>query len=201
MNVRACILSSFVLGLVACGAADPETTGASTAPANDRPLITRTIVTRAADGSQTVKTQEITRETQLGEIAARASYVQQLQQPVRDGIGKARSAISTDDGCGGSSLWLFDGEALTGNEICFIGAGDASLAQFADGPAVCNDPASPCFYPTWARSVRSLWAGVDAGYLAACYGVFKAWERQDTLGAAARDSSFLTLTSGDLCPL
>ena len=199
-KIEASALALVTLSLMACSAADPGAGEAATPSASHAALVTRTVVTLTGDGKFATRTEQITRETQLAEIAARGAYVEQLRHPRTGGVGTVSSAISYDGSCAGASLWLFDSENLLGNQICFIGQGDVDLSLYADGDIVCGAPAGPCSIPTWAGSVRSLYAGVDAGYLAACTGTFQAWERKATLSESARSSRYLSLAT-ELCPL
>jgi hypothetical protein len=151
--------------------------------------LTRTIVTLNVDGTERVRTETITRETQLREIEAREKFLRERAEP-KDGVGTTSSAITQDDGCAGSSLWMFDGEYLSGNEICFTGLGEANLASYFRRIQCTKE--FTCYPLTWAESVRSLWAGVDYGDLAWCWG-FSAWERRDVLSPAEQSSSTLSL--------
>jgi hypothetical protein len=152
--------------------------------------LTRTIVTFDVDGTEKVRTETITRETQLREIEERETFLGERAEPKpKDGVGTTSSALTLDSGCAGSSLWMFDGQNLSGNEICFTGAGWANLANYSDR-MYCSG--NICSWGTWAKNVRSLWAGVDPGALAWCRG-FSAWERRDVLSPDEQNSSSLSL--------
>jgi hypothetical protein len=154
-------------------------------PESSDPAITRTIVTVGQDGSSSVRTEEISRAEQLREQAARAALVRGLAKGT-----DAPASIAFDGSCAGSSLWLFDGEYLGGNEICFAGSGVADLAQYQ----LFRCTPSFCFVSSWASSVRSLWAGVDSGDLTNCSRPFTPWERRNTLSAQEQQARWLSIS-------
>jgi len=118
--------------------------------ADEAEVFTRTIVTLHEDGTETVELREVTLDAQLGdqhlrEVRLVGEY---------EGLGTAADAISRDTGCAGSAIWIFDQANLTGNEICFVGAGTVDLEAYCLNGA-CSD--------RWGQNVRSYWAGVDSG--------------------------------------
>jgi len=108
----------------------------------------RTIVVFEADGTQAVTHVRVTREEQLRDLAAREDLLASASGP---------KAIMRDVNCAGSSMWIFDQEYMTGNEICFFGWGLAHLKDY-----VHQCIGGSCF--GWAGYVRSYWAGADAGF-------------------------------------
>lgn len=118
---------------------------------DDLPTVSRTVVRLAPDGTQTVDEDFITPAEQRDEIAARDAQLAQ-------GRG-AESAIAVDDGCGGSSLWIYDNVNQTGNEVCFYGAGTAYLSYYRR--SVCAG--STCYFGNWMNAVRSYYAGSSGG--------------------------------------
>jgi hypothetical protein len=195
MTTKVAIAMS-VFVLAACGGTPSESEEAKTTSENEA-LVSRTMVSFDEQGHATSKVETITRAQQLAEIEERQRMVDAMNHP-QHGIQKTSSAMTTqDNSCAGSSLWMFDGENLTGNEICFSGQGWANLGDYADGAFVCSG--WYCFRPTWAKHARSLWAGVDTGYLYPCSG-FGAYERRDVLSVPEQESITLYLTPYT-CPL
>lgn len=192
MTTKPAIAMSVFL-LAACGGAPSSEETTST---EQDALVSRTVVSFDAHGVATVKEDRITRAQQLAEIEERQRFVDAIEHP-EHGIQKTSAATSLDGSCSGSSLWMFDGENLTGNEICFTGQGNADLSQYHDGAMTCGS--WYCFWPTWSKHVRSLWAGSDTGYLYPCMG-WKAFERRNTLAQVEKDATWLYLTTYT-CPI
>ncbi|HZS38253.1 MAG TPA: hypothetical protein VFF06_15555 [Polyangia bacterium] len=147
----------------------------------------RTIVVLHPDGTQDVRTEQITVEQQQTEIAVRAQRLQQAAS----GVGVAQQALTQDTGCAGSSMWLFDQATLTGNEICFTGQGYANFSSYFDTcygtPPRCN---------TWATSVRSFWSGFEGGYFIPSSGpaeFFYPYVRVDSADSIVQQARLLCL--------
>ena len=143
------------------------------APAETEGGIHRTVVHIDEDGVANVTVQKITRAEQEAEIAAREAMTQSSpghrevmspgQAASSGDVGLHRSAINVDTGCAGSSLWMFDDYALTGNELCLywhgVGNRYENLADF--GRWV---PMGRYYYlGNWDHAVRSFWAGDEYG--------------------------------------
>jgi hypothetical protein len=103
----------------------------------------RTIV-RATSAGPSVRTVYITADEKAADLEARRAR----------GRGEILMT-AVDTSCAGSSMWLFDGLDLGGNEICFFGPPGAYLGSYPD-------PQGPS--GTWASAVRSFWAGSESGY-------------------------------------
>ena len=183
----------FVTGIV-CAAFAAGCSGGD-ATSGDHATYTRTIVKMAANGEAVVTTETITAEQQRRDVEARAeALAASTRRQAGETIGSSTSAITLDTGCGSSSMWLFDRANLTGNEICFYGAGGVDLRSYVDArwwSAACTMLHSSC---TWASSVQSFWAGSDRGYFAG-YGLFAfaPYARQDVANDSAAGATWLEL--------
>lgn len=183
----------FVAGIV-CAAFAAGCSGGDATSA-DQATYTRTIVKMTADGRPVVTTETVTAEEQRRDVEARAeALAASTRQQAGETIGSSAAAIARDTGCGGSSMWLFDRANLSGNEICFYGAGGVDLRSYPDGrwwSAACTSLYSSC---TWAASVQSFWAGSDRGYFTG-YGLFAfaPYARQDVANDSVAGATWLTL--------
>lgn len=171
------LASTLALG---CSAAGPDGTPIS---GEGDATITRTIVRLNADGTETVHQVQITEAQQRADVAAREAATTPGATTPHAGekVGTTSEAITTDDGCGGASMWLFDGTNLTGNEICFIGAGTANLKSYIR--QVFYAPRLPTH---WNLAVRSYYAGNEAGDFRNSgaeftYSFFNAYARANTV--------------------
>ncbi len=142
-------LTAIALPATAC-VMDAEEPGDIDLAAAEVEIFTRTIVTLHDDGTETVEQRAVTLDAQLGDQDLRELRL----VGEYEGLGTAADAISRDTGCAGSAIWIFDQANLTGNEICFVGAGTVNLASYCLDSA-CSDQ--------WDKNVRSYWAGVDSG--------------------------------------
>jgi hypothetical protein len=165
------LVSCFASGMAGCMAATPSDADDPLAG-----LVThRTVVHQNADGTAQVKVETIPRAQQVAEMKQRAQRLAQADTARAEGLGVAEDAISVDTGCAGSSLWIYDAAVgsqksgwtygifdLTGseNEICFYGAGMASLWDYTHSY---NDFSNTTY--AWAGKIRSYWPGSEAGYL------------------------------------
>lgn len=167
MNQRYLALS-FVCALTACGS-----TGPAPSAATDAQMVERTIVKLLPDGSEDVKTEQVTVAQQRREWAARE---QRLHAPesAAGGVGVAHEGLaSLDSGCVGSSMWIFDsndnsvGTPPMNHEICFYKSSAAfpvctDLRQYA---RMCFAPGGGC--QNWATDngnwIGSFYSGVDQG--------------------------------------
>jgi len=189
-----------VLCAVGCGSA-PVDAGSTD---DEAAVITRTVVGLAADGSQEVRVERITRATQLQEIADRTAYIAEMNRGSADGVGSIAAPLLTwDTGCDGQSVWLFDQENLHGNELCFKSGAVADAAYLTDYTRwTCPPGLRRCIAHSWDASVRSLWGGVDPGMLQlwpgdtpgmGCDYAFNAYQVQNTLAPRAKASAALVL--------
>lgn len=132
-------VSSLFLTILSCSAG---CSAPSPSTAYEPTIFQRTIVSFAADGSQSVRKTQITEEQQARENAAsfrsigQLALAQQFEQRaadlaserVRNGVEVVQEAAVTADGsCGTSSFHIYDSLLYFGNELCLIGtAGDIS---------------------------------------------------------------------------
>jgi len=84
-------------------------------------------------------------------------------------------------------MWMFDRTNLTGNEICFVGAGEADLQYYKRGSSW-----------NWSGATRSFYAGYEYGYFwipFACTTNFPALALQGAVSdSCILDSVSLTLS-------
>jgi hypothetical protein len=143
-------------------------------PPNDAPITeepTRTIVTLQPNGPPIVRTDIITRDQFIADIAA------------RNGIGVSQQAISTDPNCVGSSMWLFDSTGNTpgpypdNHEICFYKNGVDGCVDLSTFIRFCNTFHGVRLCYPWAshsgssesNAIGSFWAGQDVGRFTSLY--------------------------------
>jgi hypothetical protein len=155
---------------------------------NGSDLFQRTIVRLSSDGTSTTRQEMVTRAQQLQEQQARAARVSPS--------GVLNQAITSDSGCAGSDIWLFDQDRMSGHEICFYGYGNAYLYNYGRF----------CYFgvcSSWDHAVRSYWAGSEDGFFETASDLaggsntvesFSAWAEVFTAGAAAQNSGYLILT-------
>jgi hypothetical protein len=139
----------------ACATADVEPPPAADSSA----LVTRTVVNRNADGTETVTQSQITVAEQQAELArnrqledaylSRPDDVAYADPPVRDGS------------CSWYSLKLFDQPTYSGNYICFTGNGFVNLASYCRN--ICLFGSCWCGLP-WSKAVKSYWSGSNFGW-------------------------------------
>jgi hypothetical protein len=158
-----------------CSGEAGGTAPSGTAQAKSSDTVSRTVVRLAKNGTRTTTTSVITRAEQLQEIAQKKSLAASLVK----GAVTVRDVV-LDSGCGNASLWLFDSNFLSGDEICFFA--DANTNNFRVSLADYIDPGNGI---PWAGQVVGIWAGVDQGCLNNSTAVFEngefinfvAWEQ------------------------
>jgi hypothetical protein len=143
---------------MACGGADSQTDPGSASDSDPNQVFTSTSIQVNADGTTVVKQTPITLAQELAENAAR-----EASHPTSaNGVGSTSEAIVRDTGCFASSLWLYDHTNRTGNRLCLVGNGTATLGSYT---RYCS-PGTQYSYPTcytWSGSVRSYWPGYEDG--------------------------------------
>jgi hypothetical protein len=178
-------IASLALLLAGCAASsEPGQRGAESAPDDGaEAMVERTIVVMNADGTDTVKTEQITAEQLRRDIAAREARASApMEGRGGEHIGAASEAISVDSGCGDSSLWIFDN---TGNapgpfpfnhELCFYNDGAGGCEDLRKYVRFCGFPAGRCdhwaTYPPSSNWVGSYWAGTDEGFFTGIDGFY-----------------------------
>lgn len=170
---------------------DGEEPGGLDVAAEEAEVFTRTIVTLHDDGTETVELREVTLDAQLGD-----QHLRELRLAgEREGLGTAVDAISRDSGCASAAIWVFDQANLTGNEICFVGAGTVDLEAHCLNSA-CSD--------RWGQNVRSYWAGADSGLFSFSAGYtcgssqgtcleFAPFQRWNTVSSCEQRARYLSL--------
>ncbi len=153
-------------------------------------VVTRTIVHLRGSDEPDVKTDQITRKEQLGEIADHENR----RRPQQAGL--LNQGISTDSSCGDSDMWMFDQTNFTGNEICFYNAGTATLANYVRYEVLRLYPLLPIYY-YWETATRSYEAGSESGYFSGacefCEAPFNAWDAPGSVDSNTQNSYYLTL--------
>ncbi|MCP3097853.1 hypothetical protein LZ198_03075 [Myxococcus sp. K15C18031901] len=156
-----------VVGLwMGCGG-PPEEQGQEGAPEEQEGLISQTILRQLPDGTVTQETRYITPEERQAQFDAREEYARRLRSGMPQ---QMMESLVIDDGCAGSSLWLFDQPNRLGRQLCLYKNPVDTYAFINLGSIIRYIvPGSPLprIY-TWTAAVRSLWSGVDAGNLATC---------------------------------
>ena len=146
---RACILC--VLAAACGGSPSTELDAAASppapVPATDADVFTETVVTLLPDGTSTSVTRPIT-----------AAEERAIAAGIGAAPGTAQPLIQQDLGCT-SSFWLYDGTSYSGNRICFVGAGTASLASYPRQVCV---PFHGCSWYTWQISSGSWYDAYGA---------------------------------------
>jgi hypothetical protein len=140
------------LALVGCGAPAAEDQAA------EHPW-TRTIVTIAADGTQTSKIVPVDAALNAKELSLRAKLADgTLKAPLVEGV-LAVAGIVRDNSCVGSSVWIWDGPNNTGNQICFYKSGPENYAMTDLGLWRRTVIGTKTLY--WWYNARSIYSGVD----------------------------------------
>ncbi len=164
---------------------EPEPSGAA-----QEPLLTRTIVRVADDGTEEVTVEFATQAELDAEL--------RLHKEQKATGGTISQPIAQDSGCAGSSLWMHDQTNQNGNRICFYGSGQTNFG------GLCRVKIGSVCVAIWSAAVRSLWAGVDTGAMgvgwtpiACCGGYcnpgFGSYQRRDTLNTCEHGSSSVFL--------
>jgi hypothetical protein len=117
--------------------------GATDAPEDLGGMIQRTVVVRNADGTETVKQLNISREQNEREIEARKLLLD----------GKLTPAVVQDGSCAGSSMWLYSAINRGGSQLCFYQNNAPHTWEFVNLGSY-----------GWAASVRSFWGGSQDSY-------------------------------------
>jgi hypothetical protein len=165
--LRAISLVVSFVGVAACAAPLSPETGDDVS-VEDETLYTTTVVTFAADGTETVRTFTSTAAEMAAEVAAREAFL--AGAPTVDdaldesgaNVGAVRAEIVRDTGCDPASIWIYDRVGNTGNRICFRGEGTINLDSYRHS---CIDPVSPASCSTWLGMAKSLWAGSSSGWI------------------------------------
>lgn len=189
MGYAARTLSVMAAGLLVVGcdqALDPAEVAAQEA--------NRTIVALGS-GAPQVQVLTVSQEQRQAELQQRQALV------VGSSAGNWYDIIN-DGSCAGSSMWIFDGAALTGKEICFYGTGNqidggsgtsSTLLSLYCRTVHCGP--GHCFCAlTWDSAVGSYWAGYNPGWFVTNNGnsVFSPYQQaaSGVAGASALALSF-----------
>jgi len=120
------------------------------------PTFTRTIVSRAADGTEKVVVNQVTSAQQLAEHNERLAIQAGAKIP----------ETLTVDTCTSADILLFDGAELNGNEICFRNGGSSTDSAYL--PNYCESftgfPLRCSGY--WAGSHIASWDNITGGQAA-----------------------------------
>jgi hypothetical protein len=130
---------SFVL-LAGCGADQSNMPGPGE--------VTETAVHLNPDGTETVTTRIIKEGATSGVKSV-------------DGLAQR---IGSDSACAAADMWLYDGTNLTGNRICFFGAGTVQLGNYQRLACFRSGFNWTCAYLNWGQAVRSYYSGNSGGY-------------------------------------
>lgn len=177
-------LAALALPATACmmDAEEPGDLDADVAVEAEAEVFTRTIVTLHDDGTETIELRDVTLEEQLGD-----QHLRELRLGSQhDGLGTTADAITRDSGCAGSAIWIFDQANLTGNEICFVGAGVVDLENYCRTYR-CGD--------RWGQNVRSYWSGVDFGL----FSIGSGFTCGGGQGTCSNFSQYEQVTTADSC--
>jgi len=175
MNATTRILGAGIITCLVIAGCDAAGDGPEEASGGDQTLVSRTIVLVSPDGTNTIVEETVTVAQQRAEIAAR-------KRAVKDGTWRARPGTATNatllpDGVEaiGSALarascddpavsWLFSGPALTGSQLCLMGAGTAQLDSYllSCGPISKTPPFAQC--TGWKGHVGSYWVGASGAF-------------------------------------
>jgi hypothetical protein len=178
--------------LLGCGAPDETPGGAA---AEKEQLIHRTVVHMNDDGTTTSRDFEITMAEHQEDIALRTLLAR----------GEYTPAVTRDNSCVSSSMWLFDQPNLAGREICFFQSPRARAFHFANLSGyiryVILDFNGNSQFFTWGQAVRSFWGGIDtAGFWPAPFeggdpdcGPYAPFARRDSVGACVSNATSLGL--------
>ncbi len=153
--------------------------------------VRRTVVRFDEDGQPIVTTSRITVAEQRAEIEARRRMIEQGESG--DKLrGALMAGMEVDPGCAAASLWVFDNTHLSGNEVCFYGAGQAWLSHYARPVCYRRHRGWDCFEGTWREAVRSYWAGVSGGRFSRLGSEwFQPWQRVDYAGYTAQQAGYV----------
>jgi hypothetical protein len=139
---------------------------------DEKTIYTITVVELRGDAPPVVQQTVVSRADELREQA---------------GVGVVQSAISKDTSCVVQDLHLFDQTNFVGDEICFRGAGTATLANFT---RTVSPPT------TWDSATLSFVAGESPGHFTdhlGNKGLFNAYGSKASTGSIARNSKTVTL--------
>jgi hypothetical protein len=123
--------------LAACGDASTPTSTAEPAPSSEA-TFTRTLVRLNPDGTQDVKTVQVTAADQEVERALLLKLpipsASPTPDPVERGaqVGQSSQATTIQVSCTAYDMTLFDQTNYAGNEICFAGQGQVQLHSYWD---------------------------------------------------------------------
>jgi hypothetical protein len=139
--------------------------------------VSRTIVHVNADGTHTVTASTITRAEQQQEVVQRrasiAARAADAAKVTPSGGVSAEDIILDNDCSNPNSIWLFNSNDFSGDEICFFNDGTGSfVTTFRVDLSQYTYPVPGGSFP-WAGSVVSFWAGPQNGCFNESTGYFE----------------------------
>lgn len=186
MLTKAILALTFIINISTIGCIEPSGDNSET--------VIRAIIRPGPDGRIETISETISVVEQQAEIAARKSFVASSK---REG-GSQNLLFETGCGFSNNDLWLFDQPNLTGNQLCI-----SKGIVFTDDTIFLSQ-VSRTIFSSWAFAVRSLWAGIDDGFLVKCDEVrklcfsniflnFAPFQRFDSLGTLGSQLNVVTL--------
>ncbi len=145
--MKAHLTLTALAALAACGTPmDDATPDAAEAPLSDDAMFAETSVVFVDGQPHVLGTRPLSVAQARRDNAARTAGPRGLDRLFAD----------FDPWCQNAALWLYDRADLTGNRICFLGDGVASLADYAryDGG-----------WTTWQIGLGATWPGAAGGRL------------------------------------